>query len=148
MNENMLGFQLPNWGAYSNFSFGPEPMNIPAFDVGASGLGTSDFATADWTGVGAKTKTGGYNPLELGMNIPTFKLGLTGLGALGDLWGTYQSNKLARDSFNFQKGMAEKNYANQIKSYNTALTDRATTRGFVQGDSTETTQQYINDNKL
>ena len=146
MNENMLGFQLPNWGASSNFSFGPEPMNIPAFDVGASGLGTSDFATANMSGVGGTT--GGYNPLELGMNIPTFQLGLTGLGTLGNLWGTYQSNKLARDSFNFQKGMAEKNYANQIKSYNTALTDRATTRGFVQGDSTEKTQQYINDNKL
>lgn len=146
MNENMLGFQLPNWGASSNFSFGPEPMNIPAFDVGASGLGTSDFATANMSGVGGTT--GGYNPLELGMNIPTFQLGLTGLGALGNLWGTFQSNKLARDSFNFQKGMAEKNYANQIKSYNTALTDRATTRGFVQGDSTEKTQQYINDNKL
>ena len=92
--------------------------------------------------------TGGYQPLEFGMNIPTAELGLTGLGALGDLWGTFQSNKLARDSFNFRKGMAEKNYANQIKSYNTALTDRATTRGFVQGDSTDTTQQYISDNKL
>ena len=90
----------------------------------------------------------GYQPLEFAMNIPTAKLGLTGLSTLGNLWGSFQSNKLARDSFNFQKGMAEKNYANQIKSYNTALTDRATTRGFVQGDSTEMTQQYINDNKL
>ena len=106
MNENMLGFQLPNWGA------------------------------------------GGYQPLEFGMNIPTAHLGLTGLSTLGELWGSFQSTKLAKDSFNFQKGMAEKNYANQIKSYNTALMDRATTRGFVQGDSTETTQQYINDNKL
>ena len=146
MNENMLGFQLPNWGAGSNFSFGPEPINMPAFDIGASGLGTSDFATADMFGVGRRT--GGYKPLEFGMNIPTAQLGLTGLGTLGDLWGTFQSNKLARDSFNFQKGMAEKNYANQIKSYNTALTDRATTRGFVQGDSAETIQQYINNNKL
>ena len=92
--------------------------------------------------------TGGYQPLEFGMNIPTAQLGLTGLSTLGNLWGSFQSNKLARDSFNFQKGMVEKNYANQIKSYNTALTDRATTRGFVQGDSTEMTQQYINDNKL
>lgn len=92
--------------------------------------------------------TEGYQPLEFGMNIPTARLGLTGLGTLGDLWGSFQSNKLARDSFNFQKSMAERNYANQLKSYNTALTDRATTRGFVQGDSTETTQQFINDNKL
>ena len=93
-------------------------------------------------------QTGGYQPLEFGMNIPSFQLGMQGLGTLGNLWGSFQSQKLARDSFNFQKSMAEKNYANQIKSYNTALTDRATTRGFVQGDSTETTQQYINDNKL
>ena len=106
MNKNMLGFQLPYWGA------------------------------------------GGYQPLEFGMNIPTAQLGLNGLGTLGELWGSFQSNKLARDSFTFQKGMAEKNYANQIKSYNTALTDRATTRGFVQGDSADTTQQYINNNKL
>ena len=91
---------------------------------------------------------GGYQPLEFGMNIPTAQLGFTGLSTLGNLWGSFQSNKLARDSFNFQKGMAEKNYANQIKSYNTALTDRATTRGFVQGDSADTTQQYINNNKL
>ena len=94
------------------------------------------------------TNTVGYQPLEFGMNIPTAQLGLNGLSTLGNLWGGYQSQKLAKDAFKFQKGMAEKNYANQIKSYNTALTDRATTRGFVQGDSAEATQQYINENKL
>ena len=93
-------------------------------------------------------QTGGYNPLEIGYNIPTLQLGMQGLGTLGNLWGSFQSQKLARDSFDFQKGMAEKNYANQIKSYNTALTDRSTSRGFVQGDSADTTQQYINNNKL
>ena len=91
---------------------------------------------------------GSYQPLEFGMNIPTAQLGLTGLSTLGNLWGSFQSNKLARDSFNFQKGMAEKNYANQLKSYNTALTDRATTRGFVQGDTAEQTQAYIDKNRL
>ena len=93
-------------------------------------------------------QTGGYTPLEIGYNIPTLQLGMQGLGTLGNLWGSFQSQKLARDSFDFQKGMAEKNYANQIKSYNTALTDRSTSRGFVQGDSADTTQQYINNNKL
>lgn len=146
MKKKMRGFQLPNWGANSNFSFGSESMNNPAYDIAANGLGTFDFSTENRFGFGGAT--GDYNPLELGMNIPTFQLGLTGLGTLGDLWGSFQSNKLARDSFNFQKGMAEKNYANQIKSYNTALTDRATTRGFVQGDTADTTQQYISDNKL
>ena len=92
--------------------------------------------------------TGGYQPLEFGMNIPSFQLGLQGLGTIGNLWGTLQSTKLAKDNFKFQKMMGERNLANQIKSYNTALTDRATTRGFVQGDSKDSTQSYINTNKL
>ena len=127
-------------------SFGSPMDNVPAYAQPGYGQELTQ-QRADLANY-MRGQTGGYQPLELGMNIPTFQLGLTGLGTMGNLWGTYQSNKLARDSFNFQKGMAEKNYANQIKSYNTALTDRATTRGFVQGDSTETTQQYINDNKL
>ena len=123
-------------------SFGSPMDNVPAYAQPGYG---QELVQQRQNLMGA---TGGYRPLEFGMNIPTAQLGFTGLSTLGNLWGSFQSNKLARDSFNFQKGMAEKNYANQIKSYNTALTDRATTRGFVQGDSTETTQQYINDNKL
>ena len=123
-------------------SFGSPMDNVPAYAQPGYG---QELVQQRRTLMGA---TGGYQPLEFGMNIPTAQLGLTGLSALGNLWGSFQSNKLARDSFNFQKGMVEKNYTNQIKSYNTALTDRATTRGFVQGDSTDTTQQYISDNKL
>ena len=145
----MNNFQLPNWGnsAPVGLNFGPEPMNIPMYDAGTSNLGKSDFATASMTPVGA-TSVGGYQPLEFGMNLPSFQLGLQGLGTLGNLWGTFQSNKLARDSFNFSKGMAQQNMVNSIKSYNTTLSDRTTSRGFVQGDSKETTQKYINDNKL
>ena len=127
-------------------SFGSPMDNVPAY----AQPGYGQELTRQRAGLAnyMRGQTGGYDPLEIGYNIPTLQLGMQGLGTMGNLWGTFQSNKLARDSFNFQKGMAEKNYANQIKSYNTALTDRATSRGFVQGDSTETTQQYINDNKL
>ena len=144
IDEGNLNGYFQRWqqptsaSSYAGVNTNFDPM---AQVASRSGLGDSAFS---FDGSG----NSGYQPLELGMNIPTFQLGLTGLSTLGNLWGSFQSNKLARDSFNFQKGMAEKNYANQIKSYNTALTDRATTRGFVQGDSTETTQQYINDNKL
>lgn len=73
--------------------------------------------------------TRGYQPLEFGMNIPTAPIGAYWSPVHWVIWqGSFQSNKLAKDSFNFQKGMVEKNYANQIKSYNTALTDRATTQ--------------------
>lgn len=127
----MNDFQLPAWdSSYQSMNFGPEPMNIPAWGSSSSNYNNT------------------VQPLDFGMNLPSFQLGLQGLGTLGSLWGTFQSNKLARDSFNFQKDFAQKNLANQIKSYNTALTDRATTRGFVQGDSADTTKQYINDNKL
>ncbi len=123
-------------------SFGSPMDNVPAYAQPGYGQELTQQRQS------LKDAIGGYQPLEFGMNIPTAQLGLTGLSTLGNLWGSFQSTKLAKDSFNFQKGMAEKNYANQIKSYNTALTDRATTRGFVQGDSTEAAQQYINDNKL
>ena len=127
-------------------SFGSPMDNVPAY----AQPGYGQELTQQRAGLSnyMRGQTGGYNPLEIGYNIPTLQLGMQGLGAMGNLWGTFQSNKLAKDAFNFQKSMAEKNYANQLKSYNTALTDRATTRGFVQGDSTEKTQQYINDNKL
>lgn len=151
---------IPNWGAQSpntdNFlgmnnnqpwnmqnpnrfnMFGAEPMND------FQNVPNSFFSSpAAYSG-----GTTGYNPLEFGMNIPTFQLGLTGLGTLGSLWGGYQSQKLAKDAFNFSKSMAEQNYANSVKAYNTALTDTATSRGFVQGDTAEETQQYIDENKL
>ena len=127
-------------------SFGSPMDNVPAY----AQPGYGQELTQQRAGLTnyMRGQTGGYNPLEIGYNIPTLQLGMQGLGTLGNLWGSFQSQKLARDSFDFQKGMAEKNYANQIKSYNTALTDRATSRGFVQGDSADTTQQYINNNKL
>ena len=127
-------------------SFGSPMDNVPAY----AQPGYGQELTQQRAGLSnyMRGQTGGYNPLEIGYNIPTLQLGMQGLGTLGSLWGGYQSQKLAKDAFKVQKGMAEKNYANQIKSYNTALTDRATTRGFVQGDSAEATQQYINENKL
>ena len=130
----MNNFQLPQWdSSYGNMmNMGPEPMRLPDFGAAPS---TAQAPTA-------------YTPLEFGMNLPTAQLGLQGLGTLGSLWGSFQSNKLARDSMNFQKDFAQKNLANSIKSYNTALTDRATSRGFVQGDSKDSIQSYINTNKL
>lgn len=127
----MNDFALPAWGnSAPQLNFGPSPV-IPA---------QMDYSQL--------LQPQANSQLEFGMNIPTFQLGLQGLGTIGNLWGTLQSTKLAKDNFKFQKMMSERNLANQIKSYNTALTDRATTRGFVQGDSKDATQAYINTNKL
>lgn len=55
----------------------------------------------------------------------------TALGAiqvLGNLWSSFQQNKLAKESFKFQKEAYYTNLGNQEKSYNTALEDRISTR--------------------
>ncbi|ANJ65301.1 putative structural protein [Erwinia phage vB_EamP_Rexella] len=84
----------------------------------------------------------------LGLNLPTAQLGLSGLASIGNLWGAFQSNKLANSQFNYAKQVSDTNLANQMKSYNTALSDRATSRASVEGWDDAQTQDYINKNSL
>lgn len=61
----------------------------------------------------------GLQKLSAGMNMA---------GNLANIWSGYQQNRLARDNFNFQKGIMNTNLANQIASYNTALEDTIRSR--------------------
>ena len=54
--------------------------------------------------------------------------GMSMIGNLSNIWSGIQQNRLARDNFNFQKGVMNTNLANQISSYNTALEDRVAGR--------------------
>lgn len=83
-----------------------------------------------------------------GMNLPTFQLGLSGLMGLGNLYGAYQSNKLANKSFDYSKSMADKNYKNTVASYNTALEDQRNVRGVMEGKSQAQVQSEIDRNRL
>ena len=104
----------------------------------------------DWSGLSGGGDNSGAGSLQntLGMNIPTFQLGLSGISTLGNLWGAFQSSKLANEQFDFSKNMANKNLANQTQSYNTALSDKATARASMEGWSDSQTQDYINKIKL
>ena len=84
----------------------------------------------------------------LGMNLGTGQLVLGSIGTLGNLWAAFQAQKLAKEQFEFQKGVTNTNLANQIQSYNTSLVDRINARGFMQGDSQETIDKYIADHSL
>ena len=84
----------------------------------------------------------------LGWNVPTMQLGLSGLNTVGGLYGAYQANDMANQQFDYAKKMGDANLANQIKSYNTNLSDKATARGSVEGWTDAETQSYINSNKL
>lgn len=84
----------------------------------------------------------------LGFNMDTAQLGLSGLSAIGNFWNAFQAQKLAKKQFEFTKDITNTNLGNQIKSYNTNLSDRARSRGFVEGQSQDQISQYIDKNSL
>lgn len=84
----------------------------------------------------------------LGMNVGTGQLALSGLGSLAGLWQAGQQNKMAKEQFSFQKNMANTNLNNQMKSYNTVLEDRMTTRGAMEGRDAAYTASEIDRRKL
>lgn len=91
------------------------------------------------------TGQGGFGGL---MSMDGLKLIGGGISTIGNLWNAFQAQKLARDSFNFQKDFANRNLANQISSYNTALSDRARSRGVAEGQSQQQIDDYISSNSL
>ena len=117
----------------------------------ASGQQAPQGITGPGVGQVTAPQVGGVNnslSTPLGMNIGTGQLLLGGVGTIGNLWSAWQAQKLAKGQFNYQKGITDTNLANQIQSYNTALTDRITSRGFTQGDSQSTIDQYIEENSM
>lgn len=131
-----FGFGSPQQNAYlqspnfvANTTYGNLIGANPSQGIG--GFGTSGFGT------------GG-----LGFNMDTFKLIGGGISTIGNLWNAFQAQKLARESFNFQKDFANRNLNNQIASYNTALEDRARSRGVAEGQSDQQVSDYISKNSL
>ena len=126
-------------------------------DDGTSGQMTVPTAlntSSNWTPPGAAisgsvtpTAAGGMGT-GLGLNVGTGQVALSGLGALASVWGASKQNKLAQDQFKFQKDFANTNLNNSIKSYNTALEDRLTSRGVAQGQSTAEVQDQIARNRM
>lgn len=120
-----------------------------SFGFGGTGQGfqldPNAGSTLNYSPQAAAAPAGGF---ELGFNAPTLQMGLQGLNTLGNLWGALQSTKLAREQLNFTKNITNTNLNNSIKSYNTALEDRARSRGFTQGQSDTDINNYIAANRL
>jgi hypothetical protein len=75
-------------------------------------------------------------------------VGLQALQSLAGMWMGMKQLSLAKKQFRFQKDITNTNLANQIKSYNTALSDRARSRGFTEGQSQSQIDGYVRDNSM
>ena len=83
-----------------------------------------------------------------GMGMNYLGAGIQGLGAIGGLMQNRKAMKLAKDQFKFAKNFANTNLNNQIKSYNTALEDRANARAIMENRDQSSAQAYIDKHKL
>lgn len=81
-----------------------------------------------------------------GLDIANTALG--GLQTLGALWMGMKQMKLAKKQFKFTKDITNINLNNQMQSYNTALADRARSRGVMEGQDQSQVQAYIDANSL
>ena len=82
-----------------------------------------------------------------GDNLKTAATGINALTALGNSYLAFKSYGLAKDQFNFQKGLAEKNMANSIKNYNTELAHKAAMR-YSNTKSQSDIDNYVKTNSL
>lgn len=140
----LTGNQTPQPAAMSWMSNNNQNFNSPAmnYNPGASiGMGAD-------AGVASPTSFLSGSANQLGMNVPTFQLGLGALGSLANIYGGFQANKLAKDQLNFTKSVTNTNLNNQIKSYNTALEDRARSRATAENRDQSSADAYIAANKL
>lgn len=89
------------------------------------------------------------NPGEIGFNLPTAWTALQGLSTVGNLWGAYQGNKMARKQLALSTDAYNTNLTNQIKSYNTQLEDRIRGRHSPTNAAGQAeASKYIEANKL
>ena len=89
------------------------------------------------------------NPGEIGFNLPTARTALQGLSTVGNLWGAYQGNKIARKQLALSTDAYNTNLTNQIKSYNTQLEDRIRGRHSPTNAAGQAeASKYIEANKL
>lgn len=128
--------------------FDPNKFNSLNFGTNINGAGlenNTNFLGA-FDGSSVQQDDGIFG--KLGMNIPTLELGLKGLNSLSNLYGALEASKLAREQMNSAREFADINLANQIKSYNTALADRARSRAVAEGQPQSVADAYVEANRM
>jgi hypothetical protein len=124
----------------------------PLKAVGALSSMGGEISAPNVTPVFSGGGMNGASPSFMGINGITPVQGiqgvLSGIQSLGNMWAAFQSAKLAKKQFKFTKDITNTNLRNQIQSYNTALTDRITSRAHTQGMSKDEAQSYLSAHSL
>lgn len=132
--QNLLGI-LSQYGSGNNVSNQDAAVN--PLSVGSSG-GIGSFGS----GLGSTGNSG------FGLNLGTLGFGLNALGTLGGLYSGISALNLANKQYNLQSQMANANLNNSIKSYNTALNDRISSRAVAENKGQDYVNNYMQQNQL
>jgi hypothetical protein len=155
MFASPYGTILSGWNASTGLAGGPPPVDNPGIYAGMAPLSRAPAyaPTAAELSANALSPNAGMpagatpNTSGLGMNIGTANLALSGLNTIGGLWAAFEARKAAQQQFNYTRSVTNTNLANSIKSYNTALEDRARSRGFTEGQSQQQIDAYVAANR-
>ena len=154
-----FGLDISNLGSYSrplytpppssptNFNFGIDPAAIGSYGGNVLG-GNAGGAGGGGVMNSLMSFFGNKDGNMQGMGMDYLGAGIQGLGAIGGMMQNRKAMKLAKDQFKFAKNFANTNLNNQIKSYNTALEDRANARAVMENRDQSSAQAYIDKHKL
>ena len=129
IDGSRFGFDENNGMALTQTEF-PEYNFGQNYDVAGNITGDMSNWGSDRIDTGGASFTPEFDPMGnqqdsgFGWNMDTANFGLKGLATLGNLWGAFQGNKLARKQFSLASDAYNTNLTNQIKSYNTTLEER------------------------
>lgn len=141
--SSMNGFgSLGGMGGQGQSAFGGSSVPMASFDASSFMGGGTDFSSMGAPGGAAAGAAGGMGAMGYA------GAAMSGLETIGKLWGAFQAQKMAKKQFKHAKNMSLINLANQVKSYNTALSDRARSRAVMESQTDATRDAYVRDNSL
>lgn len=124
------------------------PIPTPRPYDGLAGLNLDFQGTQSGTNNMQPFSLNAGSPAGAGVDLKGLSTLFSGISALGSLYGSFQQNKIAKDTLNFQKDAFNKNYANQTKTYNNSLADRINARSHTEGRSDGYASDLIAERKL
>ena len=126
--------------------FGASPGQMAAAGAAAPGIAGSAAPAA--AGIAGQAAPGvNENGVPQISGWQKFDHVMQGIGAVASIWGAVQQNKIARRQMNLAEESYNTNMDNTIKTYNTAMEDRARARYRMEGRD-EQADDYIERSRL